>query len=193
MIVAKQEAFEEKIKLKNQFRSLDEDEVDFLDSIMESTRAQEAAVKKDTADQLEVFRKQREETEKALLEDGSANVVPAAEGEDWKIPGRKRRREKKRDSLIPGKKRKSTAEGIGEDSPQTEKKTEGNQPSTKEEKNTEPVPAKSGPAAPQKEPQSAPGSNNPGKPAAKTTNSKPPEPPKPAASLGLAYYGSDSE
>jgi len=193
--VAKQEAFEEKIKLKNQFRSLDEDEVDFLDSIMESTRAQEAAVKKDTAEQLEVFRKQREEAEKALLEDGSANVVPAAEGEDWKIPGRKRRREKKKDSLIPGKKRKSTAEGTSEDSPQTEKKAEGSQPAMKEEQNTEPVSAKSGPAAPQKEPQLSPGSNKPGKPAegTKATNSKPPEPPKPAASLGLADYGSDSE
>lgn len=195
MIVAKQEAFEEKIKLKNQFRSLDEDEVDFLDSIMESTRAQEAAVKKDTADQLEMFRKQREEAEKALLEDGSANVVPAAEGEDWKIPGRKRRREKKKDSLIPGKKRKSTAEGTGQDSPPTEQKTEGNQLVTKEENNTKPVPAKSGPAAPQKEPYSSLGSNNPVKPAedAKATNSKPPEPPKPAASLGLADYDSDSE
>lgn len=193
--MAKQEAFEEKIKLKNQFRSLDEDEVDFLDSIMESTRAQEAAVKKDTAEQLEVFRKQREEAEKALLEDGSANIVPAAEGEDWKIPGRKRRREKKKDSLIPGKKRKSTAEGTNEDAPQTEKKAEGSQPAMKEEQNTEPVSAKSGPAVPQKEPQSSPGSNNPGKPAegTKATNSRPPEPPKPAASLGLADYGSDSE
>lgn len=193
MIVAKQEAFEEKIKLKNQFRSLDEDEVDFLDSIMESTRAQEAAVKKDTADQLEVFRKQREEAEKALLEDGSANVIPAAEAEDWKIPGRKRRREKKKDSLIPGKKRKSTAEGTGEDSPPTGKKMEGNQPTTEGEKST--GPAKSGPAAPRQEPQSSPGSNNPGKPAesTKATSSKPTEPPKPAASLGLADYGSDSE
>lgn len=192
--MAKQEAFEEKIKLKNQFRSLDEDEVDFLDSIMESTRAQEAAVKKDTAEQLEAFRKQREEAEKALLEDGSANVVPAAEGEDWKIPGRKRRREKKKDSLIPGKKRKSTAEGTSEDSPQNEK-AEGSQPVTKEEKNTAPVSAKSGPAAPKKEPQSSTGFNNIGKPAedTKTTNSKPPEPPKPAASLGLADYDSDSE
>lgn len=66
--MAKQEAFEEKMKLKNQFRALDEDEVEFLDSIMESTRAQEAAVKKETAEQLELFRRQREEAEKALLE-----------------------------------------------------------------------------------------------------------------------------
>jgi hypothetical protein len=111
--VAKQEAFEEKIKLKNQFRSLDEDEVDFLDSIMESTRAQEAAVKRETAEQLELFRRQREEAEKVALEEGSADVAPPAEGEDWKIPARKRRRDKK-DFLVPGKKRKSTAEVAGE-------------------------------------------------------------------------------
>ncbi|KAE8378103.1 N-terminal domain of NEFA-interacting nuclear protein NIP30-domain-containing protein [Aspergillus bertholletiae] len=111
--MAKQEAFEEKIKLKNQFRSLDEDEVEFLDSIMESTRAQEAAVKKETAEQLEAFRRHREEAEKVALEEGTADVTPAAEGEDWKIPARKRRRDKK-DLLLPGKKRKSTAEGAGE-------------------------------------------------------------------------------
>ncbi|RJE24267.1 hypothetical protein PHISCL_03376 [Aspergillus sclerotialis] len=109
--MAKQEAFEEKIKLKNQFRSLDEDEVEFLDSVLESTRAQEAAVKKETAEQLEVFRQQREEAEKALLEGTSANVAPNAEGEDWKIPSRKRRRDKNKDLLIPGKKRKSVTGG----------------------------------------------------------------------------------
>ncbi|KAB8077421.1 N-terminal domain of NEFA-interacting nuclear protein NIP30-domain-containing protein [Aspergillus leporis] len=121
--MAKQEAFEEKIKLKNQFRSLDEDEVDFLDSIMESTRAQEAAVKRETAEQLELFRRQREEAEKVALEEGSADVAPPAEGEDWKIPARKRRRDKK-DFLVPGKKRKSTAEVAGETSSPGEQKTD---------------------------------------------------------------------
>ncbi|KAF7585850.1 hypothetical protein BBP40_009972 [Aspergillus hancockii] len=121
--MAKQEAFEEKIKLKNQFRSLDEDEVEFLDSVLESTRAQEAAVKRETAEQLELFRRQREEAEKAALEVGSADVAPPAEGEDWKIPARKRRRDKK-DLLLPGKKRKSTAEGGDETSSPGEQKTD---------------------------------------------------------------------
>lgn len=106
--VAKQEAFEEKMRLKNQFRALDEDEVDFLDSVLESTRAQEAAVKKDTADQLEVFRKQREEAEKAMLGPTSSEVTPAEE-EEWTIPARKRRRDKGKDLLLPGKKRKASA------------------------------------------------------------------------------------
>ena len=61
---AKQEAFEESIRSRNQFRSLDEDEVDFLDSVLESTRAKEAEVKKQTTEQLEAFRRQQEEAEK---------------------------------------------------------------------------------------------------------------------------------
>ncbi|EAU38842.1 conserved hypothetical protein [Aspergillus terreus NIH2624] len=135
--MAKQEAFEEKIKLKNQFRSLDEDEVEFLDSIMESTRAQEAAVKKETAEQLELFRRQREEAEKTLLEEGSADVAPSAEGEDWKIPARKRRRDKNKDLLIPGKKRKSTVENLGDLSPPADKAPSKSQGSEKNGKSTD--------------------------------------------------------
>ncbi|KAI6806655.1 hypothetical protein KC340_g18782, partial [Hortaea werneckii] len=41
---AKQEAFDEATRFRNQFRSLDEDEVEFLDSVLESTRTQEAEV-----------------------------------------------------------------------------------------------------------------------------------------------------
>lgn len=192
--MAKQEAFEEKIKLKNQFRSLDEDEVEFLDSLLESTRAQEDAVKKDTADQLEVFRRQREEAEKALLEDTSTNIAPAAEAEDWKIPSRKRRREKKKDSLIPGKKRKSTAESTGEEPFQTEQKTEDDKPAREDEKKATSEFALTGPAMSQKELKSE-DSENTRKLSedTKAMNAKPSEAPKPAVSLGLAEYGSDSE
>ncbi|KAJ5794215.1 hypothetical protein N7457_000814 [Penicillium paradoxum] len=105
--MAKQEAFEEKSRLKNQFRSLDEDEVEFLDSVLESTRAQEAAVKRDTAAQLEVFRRQREEAEKALLEQASSDPNPV-KLQTWAAPTRKRRRDKQRNLLIPGKKRRSS-------------------------------------------------------------------------------------
>jgi hypothetical protein len=112
-VVAKQEAFEEKSRLRNQFRSLDEDEIDFLDSVLESTRAQEAAVKRDTAAQLEVFRRQREEAEKALLETTSSDVAPA-KVQAWAVSARKRRRNKDRESLIPGKKRKDL---VGDNTP----------------------------------------------------------------------------
>lgn len=189
--MAKQEAFEEKIKLKNQFRSLDEDEVEFLDSVLESTRAQEAAVQKDTADQLEVFRRQREEAEKTLLEDTAADVAPAAaEGEEWKIPSRKRRREKKKDTLLPGKKRKSTTDSAGDDTQQQpEHKDDTMSPvdKTKSKENPE------SPSQKNSKPVESP--NNPKDPSKDTTEpaKKQPAPAKPAVSLGLGDYGSDSE
>lgn len=189
--MAKQEAFEEKIKLKNQFRSLDEDEVEFLDSIMESTRAKEAAVKKETAEQLELFRRQREEAEKALLEDTSADVAPVAEGEDWKIPARKRRREKSKDLLIPGKKRKSLG-GDNTGNLATELSAD------KESRNTVPesMPesAQEKPEVP-KQPIISPGAKKPvqdSKPSPKQTASNTTAK-APSLSLGLADYGSDSE
>ncbi|KAF9885956.1 hypothetical protein FE257_012131 [Aspergillus nanangensis] len=192
--MAKQDAFEEKVKLKNQFRSLDEDEIDFLDSIMESTRAQEAAVKKETAEQLELFRRQREEAEKTLLEEGSTDVAPAAEGEDWKIPARKRRRDKNKDLLIPGKKRKSTTE-MHNDAPlptqQTEKDVSARRGDTNEKSRPSLVLSQETPK--QSHVTTAPsnltsvaketGLNSEEKPAAKP----------PPASLGLAGYDSDSE
>ncbi|KAJ6157120.1 hypothetical protein N7497_006005 [Penicillium chrysogenum] len=87
--MAKQEAFEEKSRLRNQFRSLDEDEVEFLDSVLESTRAKEAAVKRETAEQLEAFHRRREEAQKALLE--SASDAAPAQGQEWTALARKRR------------------------------------------------------------------------------------------------------
>lgn len=195
--MAKQEAFEEKIKLKNQFRSLDEDEVDFLDSIMESTRAQEAAVKKETSEQLELFRRQREEAEKALLEDTSADVAPAAEGEDWKIPARKRRRDKSKELLLPGKKRKPTSEVAGESSTPGESKSAQITRKPEETSGSRSTPK----SAPTEKPRTPVQSTMPSEPAksAKGTvpnqSEKKPEPAAkpPSLSLGLAGYSSDSE
>ncbi|OJI90682.1 hypothetical protein ASPTUDRAFT_26201 [Aspergillus tubingensis CBS 134.48] len=192
--MAKQEAFEEKIKLKNQFRSLDEDEVEFLDSIMESTRAKEAAVKKETAEQLELFRRQREEAEKTQLEDTSADVAPAAKGEDWKIPARKRRREKSKDLLIPGKKRKSLG---GDTTGNSSKEQSADKESGKVDKSvheskpepTQKKPEESKPAA------ALPGASKPvqdSKSSPKQTASNAAAK-APSLSLGLADYGSDSE
>ncbi|KAJ5370345.1 uncharacterized protein N7496_006437 [Penicillium cataractarum] len=184
--MAKQEQFEEKMRLKNQFRALDEDEVDFLDSVLESTRAQEEAVKKDTADQLEVFRKQREEAEKAMLGPTTSDVTPApAEEEDWAIPARKRRRDKGKDSLIPGKKRKASL-------------TEGGETAAKNE-----VASTKATSTPGTNAQSPKTAGNAVKavsetkaqssiPEKTTTDTKQPAKPAPAG-LGLVGYGSDSD
>lgn len=110
---AKQEAFEESIRLKNQFRTLDEDEVEFLDSILESTRAKEEALRKETSEKLELFHRQREEAEKALLDVENGNTAepagPADESDNWAISTRKRRRVKEKDGGRLGLKRRRSS------------------------------------------------------------------------------------
>lgn len=179
--------------MKNQFRSLDEDEVDFLDSVLESTRAQEAAVQKDTADQLEVFRRQREEAEKTLLEDTTTDVAPAAEGEDWKIPSRKRRREKKKDSLVSGKKRKSATEDTDKDTSQTEQNEE-TIPTDKSETKEASASDSAGANNSRKDSKPSESSDSSPKPSedTKATIENQSETEKPAVSLGLGDYDSDS-
>ncbi|KAK2742556.1 hypothetical protein FQN57_005182 [Myotisia sp. PD_48] len=109
---AKREAFEESIRLKNQFRSLDEDEVEFLDSLLESTRAKEDALHKETTEKLEFFHQQREEMEKARVDAGGGQEIqPGALGEEekWTISGRKRRRTKEKEGLLGGLKYRKTS------------------------------------------------------------------------------------
>ncbi|KAK2795355.1 hypothetical protein FQN50_009746 [Emmonsiellopsis sp. PD_5] len=118
---AKQDAFEESIKLKNQFRSLDEDEVEFLDSVLESTRAQEAALKRETMEQLEVFHRQRQQMDKAFIagtdipgpadSNGTKAGSPPDE-EQWVTSGRKRRRGKDKEAFPGVKLRKSSSTDV---------------------------------------------------------------------------------
>lgn len=116
---AKQEAFEESIRLKNQFRTLDEDEVEFLDSVLESTRAKEDAVKKETTEQLQLFRRQQEEADKLALKEAdtetavspeaaSPSTSPAIDSQ-WATNARKRKRAKDNDTIPGIKLRKSSS------------------------------------------------------------------------------------
>ncbi|GIK02764.1 hypothetical protein Aspvir_006825 [Aspergillus viridinutans] len=189
--MAKQEAFEEKIKLKNQFRSLDEDEVEFLDSIMESTRAQEAAVKKETAEQLELFRRQREEAEKALLENSSADVLLSNEGEDWKIPARKRRRDKNKELLLPGKRRKSASEGAAERPSPSESKADAPKMQSPSKDSKTPAAVEVPPAAEDAKTTKSLGPSSTSDP--QKANASLPAAKSSTLSLGLAGYSSDSE
>lgn len=83
--------------MKHQFRALDEDDAEFLDSLLESTRAKEAAIKKETAEQLAEFHRQREQAERAMLESASreGTSTGTTEEEQWVTSGRKRKRAKK--------------------------------------------------------------------------------------------------
>jgi hypothetical protein len=106
---AKQEAFEESAKLTNQFRSLDEDEIEFLDSVQEAARAKELADKRATKEGLEEFRKQQEEAERAAKEQERA-VSPPTLSESWAVGPRKRKKGKEKD-VIGGLKIRRTSTG----------------------------------------------------------------------------------
>ncbi|KAE9410982.1 hypothetical protein BT96DRAFT_930910 [Gymnopus androsaceus JB14] len=54
--VAKQEEWEEKTKLANQFRALEEDEIMFLDSIREKEEAEEKARREMDSDEVKSFK-----------------------------------------------------------------------------------------------------------------------------------------
>jgi hypothetical protein len=111
-LAAKQEAFEEANRLKNQFRALDEDEVEFLDSVLESTRKEEDRVKRETAEGLALFRQQQEEADKKARRrsDGAAVGGESAtlEEESWVADGRKRKRVKEKEGLKGVKIRRSS-------------------------------------------------------------------------------------
>ncbi|EGP92223.1 uncharacterized protein MYCGRDRAFT_28186, partial [Zymoseptoria tritici IPO323] len=104
---AKQDAFEESIKLRNQFQALDEDDVEFLDSVLESTRKQEAAVRKQTREELEAFKRQQQEAEQA------AKVMdvlpePPVETSSWTVS---RKRKKGREDVLGGVKLRKASSG----------------------------------------------------------------------------------
>lgn len=84
---------------------MDDDEVEFLDTVLESTRAREEAVRKETAEELEHFRKQQEKVEKAADDEGS----PEAEEEQWAARGKKRKKSHAKESLIGIKLRKTSS------------------------------------------------------------------------------------
>lgn len=98
--------------MKNQFRALDEDEIEFLDSVLESTRAEEDRVKRETAEGLALFRKQQEEADKKVR--GGSDTAeeagsPVLEGESsWTAAGRKRKRAKDKEVLKGVKLRRSS-------------------------------------------------------------------------------------
>ncbi|GAB7355777.1 hypothetical protein MBLNU459_g6459t1 [Dothideomycetes sp. NU459] len=183
---AKQEAFEESIRLKNQFRSLDDDEVEFLDSVLESTRAKESAVRKETAEQLELFRKQQEESEKAALAANPDPDAQAAGSDTWAVSARKRKRAREREGFLGVKLRRTSSAA---DQPDTSKPADAVQ-----EESTNP----------QKEAVASTNSSSPSVVAEVTKAVKPDNSPRTAtasplplqpapAALGLGAYSSDED
>lgn len=192
-VAAKQEAFEESAKLKNQFRTLDEDEVEFLDSVLESTRAKEEAVKKETTEQLDLFRRQQDEADKKLREGENGREVeeagsPIVGESEWAVGSRKRKRVKEKEVLKGVKIRRSSSTQLGIASPDTGQKRS-------EEKSAPPktllgTPLEKGSQQNQK---SASPPTSSSKVATKATNPDTSSKPKPVPGLGLAAYSSDED
>ncbi|KAF4340052.1 nefa-interacting nuclear nip30 [Fusarium beomiforme] len=89
---AKQAEFEEQTKLRNQFRALDDDEIEFLDEVRANKRAEEERVKQETEEGLKAFR----ERQKGDIGQGETTDVEE-QSESWEI-GRKRKRTKEKEA-----------------------------------------------------------------------------------------------
>ncbi|KAK3672665.1 hypothetical protein LTR78_007477 [Recurvomyces mirabilis] len=179
--VAKQDAFEDASRLRNQFRSLDEDEIEFLESVMESSRSKEAEVKKDTKEQLEAFRKQQEDAEKAAQQDeGSAEVTETTS--TWSVGPRKRKKEQ--NAGFGGVKVRRTSTAKQEEPSTTNKPI----PPSKGEKNVDLKPSPTVHSASEKKANIP----EPGHVASSPTSARKPSTP-PAATLGLGAYSSDED
>ncbi|KAF4856103.1 hypothetical protein CGCSCA4_v000855 [Colletotrichum siamense] len=101
---AKQAAFEEANKIKNQFRPLDDDEIEFLDEVREAKRAEEERVRRETEEGLAAFRKAQlgkrpADGDAADGDGGGGGEKGGNEGEgggeeEWAVGRKRRRRER---------------------------------------------------------------------------------------------------
>lgn len=113
---AKQAAFEEATKLRNQFRSLDEDEVEFLDEVRQKKRTEEAGRRKEVEDGLREFKEMQKRTAPGMEEE--SGVI---EETDWAV-GRKKRKTSK--AAVAKKAEEPTKEKESSENAKTELKEE---------------------------------------------------------------------
>ncbi|EGX53612.1 hypothetical protein TWF173_008473 [Orbilia oligospora] len=186
----KQEAFEEKLKFKNQFRSLDEGEVEFLDSIFSEQRAEEEAKKKELESRLDDFRKLQYEADHDP--DATASVADESKS-TWAVPARrKRKKDKEKDTALGANiKLRKMSDGTKEESNDTslaKSKVGTDSPKSKAEvTNPEIVSATKSPTP------SLHGSDKQAPEPLKPTNKDTSVTKPPAGLGGLVGYGSDSD
>ncbi|KAI8962915.1 hypothetical protein F5Y11DRAFT_320831 [Daldinia sp. FL1419] len=112
---AKQAAFEEKTRISNQFRALDDDEIDFLESMRDERRVEEEKVKRETEERLASFRQAQKATGTTAPVEGvdDGDVVRQDNGdsvEEWSGVGKKRKRvDKEAKSIVKGVKRRASS------------------------------------------------------------------------------------
>lgn len=189
---AKQAAFEEQNRIRNQFRALDDDEIEFLHGMSDEKRAEEERVRRETEERLASFRKAQ-----LAVGGGGAGDVDDGTGsgdvevEEWgHAAGKKRKREREREKAglkgvrrrisVPEDEKSVAGEAKGGDG--TASSTESGRVKPTPTKPT-PTPAKPDSAATEK-PSSAASTAS-----TRTVNAA--VIPKPA--LGLVDYGSDED
>ncbi|KAL7914732.1 N-terminal domain of NEFA-interacting nuclear protein NIP30 domain-containing protein [Trichoderma velutinum] len=104
---AKQAAFEEQNKLKNQFRALDDDEIEFLDEVRAKERAEEERALREVEEGLKAFRDRQKSTGGGETS-GTAKEEGGREEEEWAVGGRKRKRHERE---VLGVKKKAVGGG----------------------------------------------------------------------------------
>lgn len=110
IIAAKQAAFEEQNRIRNQFRALDDDEIEFLDGVRDERRVEEERVKRETEERLASFRQaQKAAGISTSAEDAEDNRGEEEEPVAWRGPAKKRKRsDKETKSIVKGVKRRAS-------------------------------------------------------------------------------------
>jgi hypothetical protein len=165
----KQAEFEERARYKLHV-SLNDEEADYLVSLEEKKRKEEANIRKATQEGLEAFRRQQEEEASKALEEDDA-TAPSEEQVQWAASGRKRKKGPET-SLLKGVKLRK-ANSTSEESKKTETPAQG----AKHDLGKAPT------ATATKATTTTAASNQ----------AKQPGKPTPALSLGLGYASSDDE
>jgi hypothetical protein len=165
----KQAEFEERARYKLHV-SLNDEEADYLVSLEEKKRKEEANIRKATQEGLEAFRRQQEEEASKALEEDDA-TAPGEEQVQWAAPGRKRKKGPET-SLLKGVKLRK-ANSTSEESKKIETPAQG----AKHDLGKAPTPTAT------KATTTTPASSQ----------AKQPVKPTPALSLGLGYASSDDE
>ncbi|KAI0904827.1 hypothetical protein F4823DRAFT_170429 [Ustulina deusta] len=117
---AKQAAFEEQNRIRNQFRALDDDEIEFLHGVSDERRAEEERVRRETEEGLASFRKAQQAVGGSGADDttgvGNADRDGDVVAEEWgAAAGRKRKREREKAGLKGVRRKTSITEGDKKD------------------------------------------------------------------------------
>ncbi|KAI0882893.1 uncharacterized protein GGS22DRAFT_42151 [Annulohypoxylon maeteangense] len=119
---AKQAAFEEQNRIRNQFRALDDDEIEFLEGVQDERREEEERIKRETEERLARFRKAQKKSASGPTDDDDDDVgegvVKSGGNEDggvsvddpvsWGAAGKKRKRDKESKSIVKGVKKRAS-------------------------------------------------------------------------------------